>query len=288
MRTDPYKLSGAGRWFPSDGDTLRDMVKASMAAAEMTRMDTFVHETPLGAIAPHAGFAYSGAVAGHTYRALRETSVRAGWPDLVVVLGFSHRIPFSGLALLEAESIHTPLGDLTVDAHGNRSLLASVPCAFGETTLHVGEHSAENQLPFLQLALPDVPVVVGLVGGHEHEVVGPIAEGLLALGLERRILVLASTDLLHDPDYERVCRSDRQTLCLLEKLDLEGLREAWSVERQVCCGVAPVSVLLTYAWQRGCRKGHCLSYQNSGDVDRLSRGSWVVGYGSVVYGIPAT
>lgn len=279
-----FRTQGDGRWYPAERRALRTMVRRYLETGA-EKVDAGIMSLPLlGGIVPHAGYPYSGAVAGTTFAALRASAKQHTMPDLIVILGFSHQEPFGGLCLLDADEIQTPLGELAVDRESYQWLLHHNESVFSDNHLHMGEHSAENQLPFVQEAFPDVPVIVGLCGGHTPQEVHPLGDALRLLGRHQHVLVVASTDLLHDPDYATVAQCDQKTLHMLEKLDYEGLRAAWSPPRQVCCGIAPVSVLLTYAAKLGCRTGHILEYQNSGDVDPSCRGMLVVGYGAVVYG----
>lgn len=275
-----FRTRGDGRWFPADAGELRGAIETFIDEAS----DAAGDGAALAAgIAPHAGYAYSGGVAGHTFRALRESARQGNGPDLVVVLGFSHRVPFEGLAWLDADAIRTPLGALTLERAFMEQVRDRLPGVFFDVDLHDGEHSAENQLPFLQVALPGVPVAVGLVGGHAAGQPDELAAALRAAAAGRRVFVLASTDLLHDADYDRVRASDAQTLLMMERLDSEGLNRAWSYETQICCGIGPVLVALAMARLAGCRQGRRLCYCSSGDIDPASRGQWVVGYGAMVF-----
>lgn len=275
-----FRTKGDDRWFPGDPEILRHTIESCMSSAVSDDWGT----APLIAgIAPHAGYAYSGGVCGYTFRALQEAAVRQQGPDLVVVLGFSHRIAFDGVAWLDAEAIRSPLGDIRVDGTFVKQMVASMPNGFLDTRLHDGEHSAENQIPFVQVALPDVPVAVGLIGSQSGQWPRGLGEQLLKGAGKRRIVVLASTDLLHDPDYDRVCATDSRTLALMEKLDSGALHKAWSYQSQNCCGIGPVLCALDVAKQVGCRQGRLLCYRNSGDIDPSGLGQWVVGYGAMVF-----
>lgn len=275
-----FRTRGDGRWFPADGDDLRATVETFITSADASAGDG---AALAAGIAPHAGYAYSGGVAGHTYAALRESVRQGNGPELVVVLGFSHRVPFEGVAWLDADAIRTPLGDLAVDRPFIDQVRDRLPGTFLDNRLHAGEHSAENQLPFLQVAAPGVPMAVGLIGGHRAGQPEALARALHAVAAGRRLFVLASTDLLHDPDYERVRESDAHTLRMMERLDSEGLNKAWSYETQVCCGIGPVLAALEMARLAGCRQGRRLFTCNSGDIDPAGRGQWVVGYGAMVF-----
>ncbi|MFU8780300.1 MAG: AmmeMemoRadiSam system protein B [Kiritimatiellia bacterium] len=292
MRTaDVYVATGAGRWYPADAGALQsqiagfvnsaavDIIAAAGAGSACGAFDAPL----LGGIAPHAGLDYSGRVAGYTYAALRASAQQFGMPDVVLVLGFSHRPAADGLAILAADSIQTPMGMLRTDRAVATALLRGVPGGRFDTETHMGEHSSENQLPFLQYALPDVPVVAALVCGHAPSMLAALGDAIVALQHDQHVVCIASTDLLHDPSYDKVCQADTSTLARLERLDSDGLNRAWSYGHQVCCGIGPVQALIHGVRKMGCRSGRVLFYENSGDVDPAGRGSWVVGYGAVVY-----
>ena len=270
---------GAGRWFPARPDELRKDVEGYIAAAQVPA----ITQRLLGGIAPHAGYQYSGPIAGYTFRALRDNAAAYGSPQIAVILGFGHRASFEGVALIDGDAFETPLGQTPLDREAREALCAAGDRIFVDTRPHIGEHSAENQIPFVQTALPDARLVVALLGDHEPVTILKLADGLAALARRQRIVVIASTDLLHDPDYDAVRASDAITLDRIAELDAAGLARAWSPDRQVCCGIAPVLAMLRFASQMGCRTGLRLYARNSGDDFPESRGEWVVGYGAVVF-----
>lgn len=269
---------GQGWWFPADARRLTAMVDRYIESAEVPVLPGRL----VAAVAPHAGYPYSGVVAGHTYRALREAA-RHEPPDAVVVLGICHRASFPGVALLEGDAIQTPLGLALLDPVLGAALVAADVGYHWDSEPHVGEHSAENQIPFLQRALPGVRLAVGLFGETDPDVVAAAVSGLEQAAAGRRVVVVASTDLLHDADYERVCGADRETLAHMMALDAEGLWQSWSPHAQCCCGIGPVLTALVWARAQGCRAGQLLCYRNSGDDHPETRGEWVVGYGAVAF-----
>jgi len=273
-----HRTRGQGRWFPDGAGPLARVVDGFLDAARpWAKPGEFV-----GAIAPHAGYAYSGAIVGQTYRALRD---RAQAIETVVVLGFSHQASFSGVALLDGDAVESPLGLTALDTDAVDWLVAASPCFEPNGRPHVGEHSAENQIPFVQRAVPKARLVVALFGEHDPATIAAAAEALLQLRQRRRTVVIASTDLLHDSDHARVARTDRATLDLLRTMDAAGLARCWSPGFQVCCGIGPVQTLLRYGRACGCTQGDVLGYRNSGDDHPEDPGDWVVGYGSVAYAV---
>jgi len=207
-------------------------------------------------------------------------------PETVVVLGLSHGGGFQGVALMDGDAISTPLGEALLDVEAGNMLADHSARIHFDYAPHRGEHSAENEIPFLQAALPDAKIVAGLLGDHDKHTMDDLVSVLEALAKRKSILVVASTDLLHDPDYDLVTRTDKETLEQMAETDYEGILKRWSGSTQVCCGVGPVTAVMRFAESQGCRRGEVLHYRNSGDDFPESRGSWVVGYGAVVFALP--
>ncbi len=272
---------GSGRWFPGNRQELKGMVEAYM---ENARFDP-VKGRIVGAIAPHAGYVYSGKVAGFTFQAIRDNARHAGAPETVVVLGLSHSGAFPGVALMDGDVIETPLGKSALDGEAAEMLAAESSRIFFNYGPHQGEHSAENEIPFVQAALPGVKMVVGLMGDHDPETLDDLVAALGALAEKKRILVIASTDMLHDPSYDRVRETDLKTLEKLKRMDFKGIQKAWGYDKQIFCGIGPVLAVMKFAEALGCKKGSVLHYRNSGDDFPEGRGSWVVGYGSAVFAV---
>lgn len=277
-----HKALGGGRWFPGARGALKATVAQAIASAQTPALEGRV----AAVISPHAGYVYSGNVAGYSFRALRDAA--GGKPETVVVLGFTHRDAFSGLAVMDGDALETPLGEAALDTDAAAFLAAQSPRIRLLYAPHAGEHSAENQVPFVQEALPQARLVVALFGDHDGRTVADVARALGQLAARKRIAVVASTDLLHDPDYDRVTRSDGDTLGLIEGLKTAELSASWSYTNQVCCGIGPVLAAMTFAREQGCPKGVRLHYENSGDAHPESRGQWVVGYGAVAFPLPAS
>jgi len=273
------KAMGGGRWFPGIREELLRAVNEYIEDAQVPPINGRI----VGGMAPHAGYMYSGVVAGYTFSAIR-ANIQAGHVlDTVVVLGFSHCGGFDGAAIMDGDAIETPLGQLSLDREAAGILAGEAPCRALNYGPHAGEHSAENLLPFLQVAVPDARAVVCLIGDHAAGTLDDIVKALVRLNENRSVLVLASTDLLHDPDYERVTQTDHKTMDQVAALDYRGILSRWSYSAQVCCGIGPVMCTMRFADRLGVTAGNVLHYRNSGDDFPESRGSWVVGYGSAVF-----
>ncbi|MDZ7698639.1 MAG: AmmeMemoRadiSam system protein B [Deltaproteobacteria bacterium] len=276
------KAHGAGRWFPGRSRELREMVDTYVAQAKVPDVKGVI----VAALAPHAGYPYSGGMAGYTFRAIKDNAEKGHAPDLAVVLGLSHRGGFNGVALMSGDAIETPLRQSPLDTEAGEFLADASPRIFFDYAPHAGEHSAENEIPFVQATLPGVKMVVGLIGDHDPRTISELADALNALNKNKRIVVIASTDMLHDPDYDRVTNTDKATLEKVAQMDDAGLAQEWRPSKQIFCGIAPVLTAMRFAKDQGCEKGTILGYCNSGDDFPESRGRWVVGYGAVIFAVP--
>ena len=285
MKTSDHKVrktQGDGRWFPADGKVLAAKVAEYIEKAEIPVLKGRL----IGVIAPHAGYEYSGKVAGYSFAALKKAAEGGNRPDTVVVLGFSHRAGFHGISLMDGDAVRTPMGDVAIDMEAVRFLVGRDKSIVADYSLFGAEHSAENEIPFVQAALPGVKIVVGLIGDHDTATLETVVAALGALSKEKKIVVVASSDMLHDPNYDLVARTDKATLEKVAALDYKGVAKSWSFTNQVFCGIMPVLTVMKFAEQQGCRTATVLHYRNSGDDFPESRGNWVVGYGSVAFVAP--
>ena len=244
--------------------------------------DAIVPETRgriVAIIAPHAGYQYSGPVAASAYKAIQSSPV----PDVAIVMGFSHRGSFRGVALMDGNTFATPLGQSQMDVESATYLANADPRITVDYRPHIGEHSAENQIPFIQTVLPNTALVVALIGSHDPAILDALSAALQKLSARKTLLVIASSDMLHDPNYELVRKTDQATLKKVISMDISGLMKSWNYTQQVFCGIAPVVAAMKYAQLQGCTKATILRYRNSGDQFPESRGQWVVGYSAVAF-----
>lgn len=274
---------GAGRWFPSNAIELAKMTSGFIDKAEVGGVKGRI----VGAISPHAGYVYSGPIAGYVFKAVKQQAEKGNAPETVVILGFSHRGAFPGVALMDGDAVSTPLGETALDREAAKILMADRDAIKLDYRPHYGEHSAENQIPFIQAALPNARLVVGLMGDHNQKSINQLVSGLEELAKRKKILVVASSDMLHDPDYDLVTRTDKATLKTVETMDDKKLLEGWGYARQTFCGMAPVVVVMRFAASQKCAQATVLKYENSGEKHPESRGQWVVGYGAVVFQVEA-
>lgn len=253
----------AGMFYPSRADSLRSDVASYIAHGRKTAGSI----KPKALIAPHAGYAYSGPIAGSAYACL---SRMADEITRVVLLGPSHRVAFSGIARSGAEAFETPLGDVPLD-NGSDATLAAFDFVIVNDRAHRDEHSLEVHLPFLQCALKSFELVPLVVGNTSPESVHDVMEKLWG---GRETLIVVSTDLSHYLPYDHARRVDEVTTIAIEKLSPE------KIHFDQACGALAVQGLLLSARKHGL-KATTVDLRNSGDT--AGDKNAVVGYGAYAF-----
>ena len=250
----------AGSFYPDNPHTLKAMIESYL------RQVVPVNKAPKAMIVPHAGYIYSGEIAASAYARLqskRSTTKR------VVLLGPSHRVGFTGMALSHADAFNTPLGDIPLDIEAIASL-TNYPFVDYMDQAHLSEHSLEVQLPFLQMTLDSFQLIPIVVGDCPAEQIEQVLE--LFYGKDDTLIVISS-DLSHFHDYATAQRLDKETSEKIEHLDYQHL------DYDSACGRVPVSGLLALAKKKSLQI-KTIDLRNSGDT--AGDKSRVVGYGAYV------
>ncbi len=252
----------AGLFYPDDPGELRSAVAGHMAAAPPPATEA----APKAVIAPHAGYRYSGPVAGVAYRAV---ALAQGRVTRVVLAGPAHRVPVggTGIGVTTAAAWSTPLGDVRVDIAACRSLVAAGTAVEADAAL-APEHSLEVHLPFLQETLGPVAIVPLIVGRCPPRVLAAVLDTVWG-GDET--LVVVSSDLSHYLADDEARRRDRGTRHAI----IEG--RVSDIGPYDACGSVPIAGLLLAARSHGIAP-RTLAMATSADAAGDS--ARVVGYGS--------
>lgn len=230
MRVRPPAV--AGLFYPAAATDLEAAIKAFLEGRAGTG------PVPKAIVAPHAGYVYSGPIAGTAFA--RVVPAR-GRITRVVILGPAHRTPDAGIAASGADAFATPLGQLAVDT-GARDALVDAGLVAIRDDAHAGEHSLEVQLPFVQVGLDDVTVLPLAVGQAPPDLVAEVLERVWG---GEETLVVVSTDLSHYRDHATATEIDRRTA------DAVVARRPDRLGRYDACGVIPLQGLLMAADARG-------------------------------------
>lgn len=268
----------AGMFYPSSPEELRREVRRYIDGAAR---DEEIRGRVIGLIAPHAGYVYSGAVAGYAYK-----QVEGGRYGTVVVVGPSHRYPVAGYAIWAEGEFETPLGRVAIDGETASALMRAEDRIKHLPQAHAYEHSVEVQLPFLQEAIGDFKLVPILMSDYSEEACSSLAQALHAVLRDREdYLLVASTDLSHYPGYEEAVRADGVVIEAVSTFDPKEVRRRIAEHMKLgvpglhtmMCGAGPVYVVMEACKLLGADRIKVLKYANSGDV-LFGDKSQVVGY----------
>ena len=265
----------SGRFYP---DTPADLERTVRDLLEAVGPSPVHPVQGCAAVAPHAGYPYSGLTAAHVFARLQI-------PSVVVILAPNHTgvcdAP-GGASLWEAGAFRTPLGDVPVDDRFAAALLEASPLVGPDHAAHAHEHAVEVELPFLQVRRADVRIVPLVLAWDGWDRCRELGETLAAL-VRRwpdRALLLASSDLTHYEPAPVAARKDRRALEAVEALDGAELLARCRGEHISMCGRAPTATILAAARTFGDARAEVVHYSHSGLV--TGDDDAVVGYGGVV------
>lgn len=273
---DVFTCTSGGRWYPGSPGKLRAMVDGFLAKAEKKELPGRV----AAVMAPHAGFAYSGPVAGFAYRQLEGLRF-----DTVVAVGFNHRVrPGEGLAIYPGGGFRTPLGVIPVDVKTAAELMKASGLIKSNAAAFSGEHSLDNQLPFLQRALGDFRLVPILMSEQTPENIDALAGALAKVLKGKNALIVASSDMSHFWTHDEAAGLDKAVMDKVLELDAEGLARllADDPSGRRLCGRGVVEAVMRAAVSLGADKAELLKYADSEDTSGPT-GNGVVGYGAVAF-----
>ncbi len=266
MATHTREPAVAGMFYPGGAPTLERTLCELLASEEG-------HDL-LGCVVPHAGYVYSGPVAGRVYSHLR-------LPRRLVLLGPNHTGMGEAVAAAPHDSWRTPLGLEPIDHELAELLAGEYPDLRRDERAHRHEHSLEVQLPFVQVRRPGasvLPLCLKHLGMGACLALGrALAEAIRRL--DEPVGIIASSDMTHyEPDDDARAR-DRQAIDAVLALDPAALYETVHCNAITMCGVIPATVMLEACRELGAAAAHLVAYATSGDVsgDRTA----VVGYAGI-------
>jgi MEMO1 family protein len=227
-------------------------------------------------LVPHAGYVYSGHVAGAVFR-------RIDLPKKILILGVRHYPRGEPFAILSEGVWRTPLGDAPIDSDLALRLRQACPSLREDSVAHSREHSLEVEIPFLQELDPPfsfVPVAIGTIRYEELVKVGEGIGSVLSES-EEEVLVVTSSDMNHYEDDETTRWKDHRAIECLLKMDAARLFQVCREEEISMCGLGPAVVMLTAMKRLGVKNAEVVRYATSGDVSEDR--SAVVGYAGMIF-----
>ena len=259
----------AGQFYPGTREALRKSVESFL-------VKKVKKEEAIGAVSPHAGYVYSGKVAGSVISTLEPKGT-------YIILGPNHTGLGRPFGLDTSTKWATPLGEVSIDKELADELVASSDHIRYDNVCHSHEHSIEVQIPFFQVLQNDfkiVPIVISYAPLEVYQKVGrEIADAIKKLRV-KDTLIVASSDMTHYEQHDEAKRKDRMAIDAILELDEAKLVRTVDEAGITMCGYAPTAIMITAAKELGARNARLVNYQTSGDAsgDYTS----VVGYAGIV------
>lgn len=267
MTRDPVV---AGQFYPGTKESLFKTVESLIGEAPR-------QEDAIGAVSPHAGYVYSGKVAGSVLASISAKST-------YVIMGPNHTGLGGPFGLDTSPSWKTPLGEVKTNAALSARIKMNCKHILDDPISHSREHSIEVQLPFLQFmqkSFTFVPITISLAGLDIYRDIGAaIAKSIRDLELEKDVAIIASSDMTHYETQASAKKKDSAAIDAILRLDEEKLEESVSRLDISMCGYAPTAIMLVAAKALGAKSARLVSYRTSGDAS--GDYSSVVGYAGIL------
>lgn len=260
----------AGQFYPGSAQGLEKQI-SELVDRKAKKLDC------LACMLPHAGYMYSGGVAGRT---VSRTKIR----EKIILLGPNHTGYGAEFSIMTEGEWQTPLGKIKIDDKLAKQILNRSQYLKDDALAHLHEHSLEVELPFLQYFKNDFQIVPVAILSSEvaalKEIGKEIASVIKESNLEDSILIIASSDMTHYEPQAQAVKKDQQAIEAILELNEDKLMERIYNLNISMCGYAPVVVMLAAAKSLGAKKAELVEYQTSGDVtgDKSS----VVGYAGII------
>jgi AmmeMemoRadiSam system protein B len=258
----------AGQFYPASPSSLEAQVRGFVD-------EKAPKEEVIGLVSPHAGYVYSGSVAGAVIS-------RIQFKDTFIILGPSHTGSGKPFSIMTEGSWETPLGEVEIDSRLGKQILTRSRHLEEDHEAHSYEHSIEVQLPFLQYFKRDIRIVPILfshaVASVYKEIGKEIAGAIKELGAET--VIIASSDMTHYESQEAARRKDTQAIDAILELDEDKLMRRVGELNITMCGYVPTVALISAAKELGAKRAELVRYQTSGDV--TGDYSAVVGYAGII------
>lgn len=257
----------AGQFYPAEPAVLKKEISKFIKPEAKS--------SAIGLVVPHAGYMYSGGVAGAVYS-------RIEIPEQIIILSPNHTgrgVPFS---IMNRGAWRTPLGDAVIDENLADKLVEACPDLECDSEAHSREHSLEVQIPFLQYLKKNftfVPMTLGHLSYEECLTLGAAIAKVVS-STHGSILIIASTDMNHYEEHEYTLKKDQWAIDKILALDPEGLYKVVHEKSISMCGVIPTTVMLVAANKLGAKKAAVIDHKTSGDI--TGDKSAVVGYAGVI------
>ncbi len=261
--------AAAGSFYPANSAALEKLVK------ELTPSYGGSLTKAVGIVAPHAGYMYSGSVAGKVYAAITI-------PATVIVIGPNHTGYGARAGIISDGTFSMPGFEIEIDEELAKAIVNNTNIITEDYDSHIQEHSLEVQLPFIHYRNPSAMLVPISVMGRNYDFASSIGSAIAKAIKEtnKDVLVIASSDMTHYEADETARKKDKLAIEKLIELDAAGLLKVTAEHDISMCGVIPAAIMLTIAQKLGAENAKLIDYKTSGEVTHDY--DEVVGYAGIV------
>ena len=258
----------AHQFYPGDPATLSQTL-ASLIPAESAKVNA------LAVVSPHAGYVYSGGVAGETF-------ARVNIPQDIIIMGPNHHGLGAPVALMDQGSWDMPLGEVPINTTLAGLLIKHSEIIRADSSAHRPEHSLEVQVPFLQYLRKDITITPLVISHISYDDCRKVGKALAAAIKEygKPVLMVASSDMTHYESRQSASTKDHLAMAQIEALNPQGLYDTVLTKRITMCGIMPATIALIAAMELGAKKAELVRYTDSGEASGDT--SQVVGYAGFV------
>jgi len=257
----------AGTFYPKTNEAVKAKLRELIQGTQAVQKSSCV-------VAPHAGWEYSGRVAARAFKALEESGT-------FVVLSPNHTGLGPAISVSDADFWETPLGKIEVDKGLREKLLAELGIEADELA-HIGEHSIELQLPFIQHLFPKAMMLPITIGTQEISQLESLGKALFEASKAKSVGVVASGDFSHHIPETKAKQQDMEAIGFIEKMDFMGFHRLVTENNLSICGLAPITAAMVFCTNLGLKKGRLLEYDSS--ASSTGDNSSVVGYAGIAFG----
>jgi AmmeMemoRadiSam system protein B len=262
------KPAVAGYFYPQQEESLKSVLDRMVDPSREKRR-------AISVITPHAGFEYSGPVAGAVFSSVQ-------LPKVFAMLGPSHRHVKSRFAIMKEGTWQTPFGEVPINSGLANAIVSRSNLLSDDSESHEHEHSLEVQLPFIQYFRDDfsiIPVSIAYQTSFEElEELGHAIAGAIQ-SQDEDVLIVASTDMSHYISQEEAEIKDTMAIDEIKRLDARGLYDVVSRENISMCGYQPTTATIVASLDLGATQAELIKYQTSGEVTKNFQE--VVGYAGI-------
>lgn len=254
----------AGSFYPGEREKLLKTLNSLFKGIPEQEKSNYV-------ISPHAGYAYSGKTAAHSFKALKQAETFA-------ILGPNHTGIGEPISASNASFWETPLGKVQVDEKAREQLLELLGIEADETA-HIQEHSIEVQIPFLQHQFKEFKILPITISEHNFSELEKLGKALSKL--QGNLSFIASGDFTHFEPLEKAREKDLEAIKKIKEMDAKGFYNEVVSKNLSICGLAPITALMQCLKEKGIKKGKLLKYDTSATSTKDKAN--VVGYASIAF-----